>query len=184
MATTNVKILLRRGLREEIGVNTLDTGEMGFAIDTNQLFIGIDDAIDEVQFDVFANAHAVIQTWLDSTDNPYQANGLRIDEDLVIRDIPDVDVLINAMHFYVQNVEWQGQVSFAPGEIIYLKEFTYDTHRIPSSEIDKDKTYIIKTIGNTDYVPIGAAENKANVKFTATGLGPLLGDGTVLGNRH
>jgi hypothetical protein len=180
MATTNVKILLRRGLREEIGVNTLDTGEMGFAIDTNQLFIGIDDAIDEVQFDVFANAHAVIQTWLDSTDNPYQANGLRIDEDLVIRDIPDVDVLINAMHFYVQNVEWQGQVSFAPGEIIYLKEFTYDTHRIPSSEIDKDKTYIIKTIGNTDYVPIGAAENKANVKFTATGLGPLLGDGTVL----
>ena len=69
MAITNVKILLRRGLRSEIGVDTLDTGEMGFTTDTNQLFVGIDDAIDEIQFDAFANAHAVIQTWLDSDDN-------------------------------------------------------------------------------------------------------------------
>ena len=42
---------------------------MGFTTDTNQLFVGIDDAIDEIQFDAFANAHAVIQTWLDSDDN-------------------------------------------------------------------------------------------------------------------
>lgn len=180
MATTNVKILLRRGKREEIGVNTLETGEMGFAIDTNQLFIGIDDAIDEVQFDVFANAHAVIQTWLDSSDNPYQSLGLRIDEDLVIRNVPDVDVLINAMHFYLQNVEWDGEVNFVPGEILYLKKFTYASSRISSSEIDKTKTYVIKEIGNTNYEIIGASANKVNVKFTATGVGPLNGTGKVL----
>jgi len=40
---------------------------MGFANDTNQVYIGIDAAIDEVVFDPFANAHATIQTWLDNT---------------------------------------------------------------------------------------------------------------------
>ena len=100
MAITNVKILLRRGLREEIGVDTLETGEMGFTTDTNQLFVGIDESINEVQFDAFANAHAVIQTWLDSNDNPEP--GLKVDEDLVIRNVQDVDALIGAMHFYLE----------------------------------------------------------------------------------
>ena len=180
MATTNVKILLRRGLREHIGVNTLDTGEMGFTTDTNQLFVGIDESIDEVQFDVFANAHAIIQTWLDSSDNPYQHLGLKVDEDLVIRGVPDVDVMINAMHFYLQNVEWDGEVEFTPGEIVYLKQFIYADDRVKSSEIDKGKTYVIKVVGNTDYTLLGAEENKVNVKFTATGVGPLNGDGEVL----
>ena len=53
MAITNVKILLRRGLRSEIGVDTLDTGEMGFTTDTNQLFVGIDDAIDGLPINDF-----------------------------------------------------------------------------------------------------------------------------------
>ena len=98
MSTENVKILLRRGLREEITTTTLDIGEMGFANDTNQLYIGIDpngDSIDEIQFDPFANAHAVIQDWLDGVDNPEP--GLIVDEDLVIRNVTDVDTLLTAM---------------------------------------------------------------------------------------
>ena len=178
MAITNVKILLRRGLREEIGVDTLETGEMGFTTDTNQLFVGIDDAIDEVQFDAFANAHAVIQTWLDSDDNPEP--GLKIDEDLVIRNIQDVDSLIEAMHFYLQNVEWKGNVNFTVGETVYLKEYKYDNNRIPSSEIDPGKTYIIKKIGNTEYRTMGAVSNDVNEQFTSLALGPLNGDGEVL----
>lgn len=96
MATENVKILLRRGFRNEVTSGTLETGEMGFTTDTNQLFIGIDDAIDEIQFDPFANAHNVIQSWLDSNDNPEP--GLVVDEDLIIREVMDVDGLIEAMH--------------------------------------------------------------------------------------
>ncbi|MDA8882904.1 hypothetical protein N9I00_00695 [bacterium] len=178
MAITNVKILLRRGLREEIGVDTLETGEMGFTTDTNQLFVGIDESINEVQFDAFANAHAVIQTWLDSNDNPEP--GLKVDEDLVIRNIQDVDALIGAMHFYLENVEWKGNVNFTVGETVYLKEYKYDNHRIPSSEIDAGKTYIIKKIGNTEYRTMGAVSNDINVQFTSLALGPLDGTGEVL----
>ena len=94
MSTENVKILLRRGFRDEIASATLDTGEPGFATDTNQLFIGIDSAINEVQFDTFANAQAIVQSWLDN----YSAEpGLIIDEDLVIRDVLNVDALLDAM---------------------------------------------------------------------------------------
>jgi hypothetical protein len=91
MATTNVKILLRRGARSELSADTLLTGEMGFADDTNQLYVGIDAAIDELVFDPFANAHAVIQSYL----NTYTAEpGLIVDEDLVIRNVSDVDALL------------------------------------------------------------------------------------------
>lgn len=94
MSTENVKILLRRGFRDEIASTTLDTGEPGFATDTNQLFIGIDSAINEVVFDTFANAQAIVQSWLDN----YSAElGLIIDEDLVIRDVLNVDALLDAM---------------------------------------------------------------------------------------
>lgn len=96
MSTENVKILLRRGFRDEITSATLETGEMGFTTDTNQLFVGIDDAVNEIQFDPFANAHAVIQSWLDSVDNPEP--GLIIDEDLVIRHVVDVEALLTAMN--------------------------------------------------------------------------------------
>lgn len=94
MSTENVKILLRRGFRDEIASTTLDTGEPGFATDTNQLFIGIDSAINEVVFDTFANAQAIVQSWLDN----YSAEpGLIIDEDLVIRSVLNVDALLDAM---------------------------------------------------------------------------------------
>lgn len=95
MATTYAKILVRRGLRAEVTTSTLETGEMGFAIDTNQLYLGTDPAINEIQFDPFANAHATVQSWLDSVDNPEP--GLTIDEDLIIRNIVDVDAMLLAM---------------------------------------------------------------------------------------
>ena len=83
---TNVKILLRRGLRNELAGDTLSAGEMGYTTDTNQLYVGVEEAINELRFDPFANAHAVIQSWLDSADCP--VSGLTVDEDLVVADIP------------------------------------------------------------------------------------------------
>ena len=71
MSTTNVKILLRRGLRKDISADTLEIPELGFATDTNQLYVGTDPAINEVQFDPFVNAQLVVQSWLNSEDNPY-----------------------------------------------------------------------------------------------------------------
>jgi hypothetical protein len=79
---TNVKILLRRGLRNEITADTLDAGELGYTTDTNQLFVGTADSSDEIVFDPFANAHAVIQSYLNLLSAPL--NGLEVDEDLVI----------------------------------------------------------------------------------------------------
>ena len=68
MATENVKILLRRGLRSELTSAALDPSEMGVTSDTNQVYVGTENAIDEIIFDPFANAHAVVQSWLEATD--------------------------------------------------------------------------------------------------------------------
>ena len=84
MATTNVKILLRRGFRKDISADTLETGEMGFTMIQTQLYVGIDPAINEVQFDPFANAHAVVQSWLNSEDNRLRVRRLTIDEDSML----------------------------------------------------------------------------------------------------
>lgn len=120
MSTTNVKILLRRGLRKDISAGTLETGEMGFTTDTNQLYVGIDPAINEVQFDPFANAQAVVQSWLDSDDNPEP--GLTIDEDLVIRNVTDVDGLMGAMNFFAQTVTFDTITqTFTPGDTLNQK---------------------------------------------------------------
>jgi len=91
----NVKILLRRGARSEISADTLDPGELGFSSeDTNQLYVGTDDLIDQIVFDPFANAQAIVQTFLDT----YTAEeGLEIDEDLVIKNVSNVNDLITAM---------------------------------------------------------------------------------------
>lgn len=88
-------IIIRRGLRSEITSDTLQTAEQGFTTDTNQLFIGTDDAVNEIIFDPFANAHATIQSWLDSSECPQ--SGLVIDEDLVIRNVDDVNAILTAM---------------------------------------------------------------------------------------
>ena len=128
MSTTNVKILLRRGLRKDISHDTLETGEMGFAMDTNQLYVGIDPAINEVQFDPFANAQNIIQSWLDSEDNPEA--GLTVDEDLIIRNVSDVDALLSAMHYFEQTVKFDS-------EIIELGTFSYT-----NSSISRNNFYI------------------------------------------
>ena len=86
-------IILRNGLRSELTSTTLQVAEMGFTTDTNQVFIGTDNAVNEVIFDPFANAHAIIQSWLDA--NGYST--LTIDEDLVIRNVTDVDQLLADM---------------------------------------------------------------------------------------
>ena len=92
---TNVKILLRRGKRNELAGDTLLAGELGYTTDTNQLYVGIEEAINELRFDPFANAHAVIQSWLNSSDCP--VSGLTVDEDLVVADIPagEIDNIIH-----------------------------------------------------------------------------------------
>lgn len=130
MATQNVKILLRRGLRDEMTTETLHTGEMGFTTDTNQLYIGTDDAINEIQFEPFANAHAIIQSWLDSYqldangvnigDCPYP--GLDVDEDLIIRlyNGEDVDVILEAMRYFEQEVTLSTDaITFSNGDVLY-----------------------------------------------------------------
>lgn len=130
MATQNVKILLRRGLRDEMTTETLHTGEMGFTTDTNQLYVGTDDAINEIQFEPFANAHAIIQSWLDSYeldangvnigDCPYP--GLDVDEDLVIRlyNNEDVDTILDAMRYFEQEVTLStNAITFSNGDILY-----------------------------------------------------------------
>ena len=58
--------------------------------------------------------------------------------------------------------------NYTVGETVYLKEYKYADHRIPSSEIDPGKTYIIKKIGNTEYRTMGAVSNDINVQFTCT----------------
>ena len=122
MATTNVKILLRRGLRSEIGPDTLMTGELGFADDTNQLFIGIDTAIDEVQVDAFANAQATVQSVLDLyTTEP----GLIIDEDLIIRRVDDVDALVSYLQTHVSDYAYHRQNLEVLTEDSYMQLYAY-----------------------------------------------------------
>ena len=116
---TNVKILLRRGKRAELTGQTLVSGEMGYTTDTNQLYVGIEEAINELRFDPFTNAHAVIQSWLDSADCP-TAN-LKIDEDLVITDIPagQIDLIMTALNTYSQSIVFNTVVAtFNLGELL------------------------------------------------------------------
>jgi hypothetical protein len=90
---TNVKILLRRGTRSEISGDTLSAGELGYTTDTNQLYVGTAASVEEIIFDPFANAHSVVQTYL----NTYSTQpGLEIDEDLVISNINPVSVTSGA----------------------------------------------------------------------------------------
>ena len=138
MSTTNVKILLRRGLRKDISHDTLVPGEMGFTLDTNQLYIGIENAIDEVQFDPFANAQATIQSWLNSVDNPEP--GLIVDEDLIIRDVQDIDNLLSRMHYFQQVIVFDSVETFTAGETLYQYVKEYDTETFTSIAAKTDFT--------------------------------------------
>lgn len=156
MSTTNVKILLRRGLRKDISAGTLETGEMGFTTDTNQLYVGIDPAINEVQFDPFANAQAVVQSWLDSEDNPEP--GLTIDEDLVIRNVTDVDGLMDAMNFFAQTVTFDTITqTFTPGDTLNQK---YNKNL--------DGTFETRTIAEIVSASVGTSSTVVTLKINET----------------
>ena len=168
MSTNNVKILLRRGLRKDVSADTLETGELGFTNDTNQLFVGIDDAVNEIQFDPFANAQAVIQSWLNSADNPEA--GLTVDEDLVIRNVSDVDALLSAMHYYTQTLVFDGQVNFTLGET--LIQYEEDTpapnqtwKKFTEGEI---LTSTIDTVNNTTTITAKVSEQEDNGFYSET----------------
>jgi hypothetical protein len=165
MATQNVKILLRRGLREQLTSDILDTGELGFTTDTNQLFIGIDSAINEVQFDPFINAHAIIQSWLDSDDCP--ETGLTVDEDLVIRNITDMEKFLSAMHFYTQTVVLNTDYDISVGDTLYQREYIFSDNRVSLEKI-KDEfvinpggIYRIDVLGDTYNATFNFLENTA-----------------------
>ena len=138
---TNVKILLRRGLRSEISASTLDAGELGYTTDSKQLYVGTSASVDEIIFDPFANAQSIVQTFLNQhTPEP----GLEIDEDLIIRSISDVPALLTAMTNYGV---------------------------ITDGAFVNAKVYKIKTVGTTDYTLIGASANTVGTTFTASGVG-------------
>ena len=116
---TNVKILLRRGKRVELSGEILSPGELGYTTDTNQLYVGIEEAINEIRFDPFANAHATIQNWIDSADCPVV--GLTIDEDLVVADIPagEIDNIMTALNTYSQTIVFNtNTATFNLGELL------------------------------------------------------------------
>lgn len=88
-------LILHNGLRSEITNDTLLPSELGATTDTSQLFLGTSDSPNEIIFDPFLNAQSVVQTWLDSSENPQP--GLTIDEGLVIHNVTDVAEVLSAM---------------------------------------------------------------------------------------
>ena len=148
---------------------------MGFTTDTNQLYVGIDPAINEVQFDPFANAQAVVQSWLNSEDNPEP--GLTIDEDLVIRNVTDVDGLMDAMNF-AQIVTFDTITqTFTPGDTLnqeYNKNLngtfeTRTTAEIVSASVGASSTVVTLKINETQ--PALRKEEDFSVVLTNTNTG-------------
>ena len=140
----HVKILLRRGLRNELSGDTLLPGELGYTTDTNQLYVGIEEAINELRFDPFTNAHAVIQSWLDSTDCP--VSNLTVDEDLVVADIPagQIDNIISALNNYSQEIVFNSDVAtFTVGEL--LTQYRHKKTTITSPNVIPTPTAITST---------------------------------------
>ena len=204
---TNVKILLRRGLRNELAGDTLSAGEMGYTTDTNQLYVGVEEAINELRFDPFANAHAVIQSWLDSADCP--VSGLTVDEDLVVADIPSgqIDNIITALNTYTQTLVFNSSTAtFTVGEL--LTQYSHKRTILTSPNVIPDEEgiatnftlegesisvggntitagsfvigtkYKIVTAGTTDFTLIGAADSNVDTIFKATGVGAGTGTAT------
>ena len=122
------------------------------------MFVGIDDAVNEIQFDPFANAQAVIQSWLNSADNPEP--GLTVDEDLVIRNVTDINAVLGAMHYFTQTLVFDGQVNFNLGETLcQYKEATpapnQTWEKFAEGEI---LTSTIDTVNNTTTVTAKVSE--------------------------
>lgn len=159
MATEYRKILLRRGLREELTADLLEPGELGYTRDTNQVFIGTERAINEIQFDPFVNAHATIQSWLDSDDCPIP--GLTVDEDLVIRNIPDyhegitgksgVDTILDALFFYVQVITLDGEFPVNDNDTLYQRRYITSKTDSFTTNLQKGAKYIITELNGADW---------------------------------
>jgi len=96
---------------------------------------------------------------------------------------------------YVQDVTtvWEASKVYATGTLLYYQDRLYQattggttsnvppTHKITSTvnagSFVNGTTYVITSVGNTDFTAIGASENAIGVKFTATGAGS--GSGTA-----
>jgi hypothetical protein len=187
MATTNVKILLRRGARSEISADTLETGEMGFANDTNQVYIGIDAAIDEVVFDPFANAHATIQSWLDNTTAcktiTVTAGGTGYSS------LPTITIAggggSNATATPTLTAGVVTAITISDPGTGYTSAPTVtisDTiATVVSGAFVIGTVYTILVPGTTDFTLIGSANSTAGTVFTATGVGIGTGTATYAG---
>ena len=161
---TNVKILLRRGLRSEISADTLDAGELGYTTDSKQLYVGTAASSDEIVFDPFANAHSIVQTFLNEQSGPL--SGLEIDEDLIIKNIPTLTH--SATGFLVGSVY----------KIVTLGAETTPTVTAGSFVIGTEYTILVP--GDTDFTLIGATDSVIGTTFTATGTGTGTGTATYI----
>jgi len=154
---TNVKILLRRGKRAELSLAKLDEAELGFTTDTNQLYVGLEEpAVNEIQFDPFANAHAIIQSWLNSSDCPSTVP-LTVDEDLIVADIPDgeIDNIITALNTYKQEIIFNSaSASFPVGEL--LTQYRHERTIVKSSGVIPNINSITATFEVLDEKTAGA----------------------------
>ena len=199
---TNVKILLRRGLRSEISASTLDAGELGYTTDSKQLYVGTSASVDEIIFDPFANAQPIVQTFL-NTITTAPLNGLEINEDLIISvptnhtagsfvigvqytivTVGTTDfTLIGAANNVVGTIftatgpgTGTGTAQFDGVSLLLTEMANYGVITAGSFVIGKE--YKIKTAGTTDYTLIGAADSNVDTIFTATGVGT--GTGTAI----
>jgi hypothetical protein len=168
---TNVKILLRRGLRSEISADTLSAGELGYAEDTRQLYVGIESnssiPVDEIIFDPFAHAQSIVQTYLNLpvvSGGPTE-QGREIDEDLIIRNVSNVSVLLNDMATYgvITAGAFEPTVSVPAGSFVSVSD--------PAGLFLIGREYIIEVSGTTDFTFAGAADSNVGTTFTAIGNG-------------
>jgi len=164
---TNVKILLRRGLRSELSASGLDAGELGYTEDTKQLYVGTTALVDEIIFDPFANAQSIVQTYLNlsvSSGGPTE-QGREIDEDLIIRSVSNVPVLLNDMATYgiITAGAFEPTVSVTAGSFVSVSD--------PAGLFVIGREYIVEVSGTTDFTLIGAADSNVGTTFTATGNG-------------
>ena len=184
---TNVKILLRRGARSEISADTLLTGEMGFANDTNQVYIGIDAAIDEVVFDPFANAHATIQSWLDNTTAcktiTVTAGGTGYATSPVVTISGGAGSNATASATLTAGVVTAITISdpgtgYTSAPTVTIAD-TIAT--VVSGAFVIGTVYTILVTGTTDFTLIGSANSTIGTVFTATGVGIGTGTATYAG---
>ena len=164
---TNVKILLRRGAKSEISADTLSTGELGFTTDSNQLYVGTTASSNEIVFDPFANAHSIVQTFLD--EQSYPLNGLEIDEDLIIKNIPTLT---------------HSATAFLVGSVYKIATLGSDTLKtVTAGSFVVGTVYTVLTLGTTTQAEWNTTAGTSAVTYavgsTFTAATDGAGDGTA-----